>query len=110
MAAVTALQGLSLGGRPEVGRAFEAVSKTFPAGDGRLIGHFHYGQFYAVQAAWHRDAKIFAAWYTRLRDHLLAGQRKDGGFDDPSVGDIYATAMSLFILEMPYHQLPVLVR
>ncbi len=109
-AAVSALYGLGLGERPEIDSAFAYLAPYFPAGSRRHGGHFLYGQYYAIQAAYQRGGETFTTWYTRVRDRLLAVQRPDGAFDEPAVGDLYGTAMALIILEIPFHFLPILTR
>ncbi|MBI1851156.1 MAG: terpene cyclase/mutase family protein [Planctomycetes bacterium] len=110
VAALTALYGLGLGERPEVEAAFGFLAPYFPAGQKRLSGHFLYGQYYAMQAAYLHGGDTFPIWYVRVRDRLLGLQRKDGAFDEPAVGDLYGTAMALIILQIPDHFLPILTR
>jgi hypothetical protein len=115
-AAIVALHGLGLGARPEIEAAFPTVAESFPGGPKKIAGHFLYGQFYALQAAYFRDATkvadaaTFSPWYARVRDKLLAEQRADGAIDEPAIGDLYGTAMGLVVLELPYHFLPILTR
>ena len=110
VAALTALYGLGLGERPEIDAAFAYMRPYFPAGPKRLSGHFFYGQYYAIQAAYQRGGETFAPWYVRVRDRLITTQRDDGAFDEPAVGDLYGTAMALIVLQIPYHFLPILTR
>jgi prenyltransferase beta subunit len=110
VAALTALYGLGLGERPEIEPAFAFLAPYFPAGPKRLSGHFLYGQYYAMQAAYLHGGDTFPTWFTRVRDRLIESQRKDGAFDEPAVGDLYGTAMALIILEIPDHFLPILTR
>lgn len=109
-AAVTALNGLGLASRPEIESAFPTIAASFPGGSKKVAGHFLYGQYYALQAAYFRGDETFRPWYARVRDRLLAEQRPDGAFDEAAVGDLYGTAMALVILQLPYHFLPILTR
>jgi len=109
-AGVTILHQLGLGDRPEAERGFDWIAPFFPEGERPVRGHLTYGMFYALQAAWQRGDGSFERWYPRVRDLLLARQRDDGAFDEPPVGDLYGTSMALFLLQLPRHSLPVLLR
>ncbi len=109
-AAVTCLQQLGQGDRPEVEAAFRWLDRYFPGGEEPVRGHFHYGQYYALQAAYARGPETFARWSIRVRDRLLSEQAESGAFPEATVGDLYGTAMALLVLQLPYHFLPVLIR
>jgi len=109
-AALTALFAVGAHDAPEVeaGLAFMnayRVDRGVP-----IIGHFFYGHYYAVQAAYQARGAYFRAWYRPLRSKLLREQEKDGRWRRSTVGDVYATAMAVLILAVPYHHLPITVR
>lgn len=76
----------------------------------RNMQHYHYGHYYAVQAAWHAGGDYWRAWYPAVRDELLAQQTVRGGWPDHWIGPEYATAMSLLILQTPNNLLPIFER
>jgi Prenyltransferase and squalene oxidase repeat len=71
------------------------------------MAHFHYGHYYAVQAMYLSGGESWAKWWPAIRDHLLSRQEADGSWSDRSIGDAYATAMTLIILQMPKRYLPI---
>ena len=71
--------------------------------------HYFYGQYYAVQAMWHAGDDHWRQWYPAIRDELIVRQSPDGGWND-SINDVYGTAMSCLILQMPNNLLPIFQR
>ncbi len=71
------------------------------------MAHFHYGHYYAVQAMYLAGGDSWANWWPAIRDHLLSRQEPDGTWSDRSIGDAYATGMTLIILQMPKRYLPI---
>ncbi|MEO0512056.1 MAG: prenyltransferase/squalene oxidase repeat-containing protein [Planctomycetota bacterium] len=69
--------------------------------------HYFYGQYYAVQAMYLAGGKWWALWWPAIRAELLSTQRADGTWNDRSVGESYATAMALIVLQMPKRYLPI---
>ncbi|MCH7792895.1 MAG: terpene cyclase/mutase family protein [Planctomycetes bacterium] len=69
--------------------------------------HFHYGHYYAVQAMYLAGGESWENWWPAIRDYILSLQQADGSWSDRSIGDTYATAMSLIILQMPKRYLPI---
>ena len=69
--------------------------------------HFYYGHYYAVQAMYLAGGDNWARWWPAIRTDLLRTQQNDGDWQDPSVGPVYGTAMSLIILQMPKRFLPI---
>ena len=48
-------------------------------------------------------------WFPAIRDDLLAKARAGGGiWTDVAYGPVYATAMSLIVLQLPNNYLPIL--
>jgi prenyltransferase beta subunit len=83
---------------PAAGNAKGASSDT--------EGHYFYGNYYAVQAAFLAGGEYWAKYYPAMRDQLISRQQRTGSWQDP-VNDDYATAMALIILQMPNRYLPV---
>jgi len=75
----------------------------------RRLPHYFYGHYYAVQAMWIRGGEDWNSWYPAIRDELLDSQAPNGSWTD-SVGDDYATAMALIILQVPFGCLPIFQR
>lgn len=69
-------------------------------------GHYFYGNYYAVQAAFLAGGDYWAKYYPAIRDQLIGRQQRQGNWQDP-VSEDYATAMALIILQMPNRYLPV---
>jgi len=92
----------------EIDEGIDYLQKT--ARPGTPLGsmaHYHYGHYYAIQAMYLAGGEMWADWWPETRDQFIATQRNDGGWSDRSIGDAYATAMSLIILQMPKRYLPI---
>lgn len=83
------------------------LSTAGPGSSTNTAAHYHYGHYYSVQAMYLAGGESWARWWPFIRAELLRNQRKDGGWDDPSVGPAYGTAMSLIVLQMPKRFLPI---
>ncbi|MGC3967973.1 MAG: terpene cyclase/mutase family protein [Pirellulales bacterium] len=88
------------------GLAYLQRPHEMPASSGGAEYYF-YGAFYKAWAARFADEQYSADCYCRLRDALLARRSGDGCWHDPNIGDEYATAMALLVLQMPYDSLPL---
>jgi len=70
-----------------------------------------YARFYAAQAYYeYKDRSRFDRWYPKLVEELSVAQRKDGAFPNADFGPIYATAMTLLTLQIPFGYLPIFQR
>ena len=69
--------------------------------------YYFYGQYYAVQAAWHAGGNYWLRWYPAIRDVLLRTQLSDGSWVDSTVGAEFGTAMACIILQMPNDFVPI---
>jgi len=78
-------------------------------GNAAMMGHFHYGHYYAVQAMFQAGGKYWTAYYPLIRDNLVRTQQPDGSWQGFS-NAAYASSMSCIILQVPYRYLPVLQR
>lgn len=73
--------------------------------------YYFYGHYYAVQAMWHAGGRRWVAWYTSVRDRLLAEQKDNGRWADSiDEANAYATAMACLVLMMPRNFLPIFQR
>jgi len=109
-AALTALFGVGVREGAEVETGLQAMAAYRVDRGFKIIGHFFYGHYYAIQAAYQARGEYFRTWYRPLRDKLIRDQEKDGRWRKSTVGDVYATAMAVLILAIPYHHLPIFVR
>ncbi|RMH29620.1 MAG: prenyltransferase [Planctomycetota bacterium] len=69
--------------------------------------HYHYGHYYAVQAMYLAGGERWSRWWQAVREEMVSSQNPDGTWTDRSVGDTYATAMCLIVLQMPKRYLPI---
>jgi hypothetical protein len=69
--------------------------------------HFFYGQYYATQAMFMYGGDAWDVYWPAIKQTLLARQKPEGGWDSET-GNVYATAMSLIILQIPNRLLPIL--
>lgn len=75
------------------------------------MGHWEYAHLYFAQALYlSGDTEAWDKYFPQIRDKLLQIQRENGSWDDMSVGSVYATSISLIILQLPYNQLPIMQR
>lgn len=109
-AAVVALMGAGLAESAMVRRAREylALPATTPPPD--QAEYYYYGRFYAAQAAWLAGAAVWDRWFPAVRDELVARQQPDGRWLDHYIGDEYATAMALIVLQLPRNVVPLFSR
>lgn len=80
---------------------------AMPGRPARSRAHYYYGHYYAVQAMYLAGGEWWATWWEAIREELLEDQSDKGSWEDRGVGDSYATAMSLIILQMPKRYLPI---
>ena len=83
------------------------VRNAMPGRPARSRAHYYYGHYYAVQAMYLAGGEWWAEWWHEIMTELLDAQGNDGAWEDRGVGDAYATAMSLIILQMPKRYLPI---
>lgn len=75
--------------------------------------HFFYGHYYAAHAMHQVGGKEWDDWYDRIRNMLLPRQSNDGSFSQvgrSEVGPVYQTAISVIVLSVPAHYLPIFQR
>lgn len=110
-AAVVALAQAGQGGGAAVRRGvryLEQGPRSTPLP--RQAEYFYYGRFYEAQVAWREGAAAWGRWFPAVRGELLGMQGGDGGWSDPQIGDEYATAMALIVLQMPENIVPMFSR
>jgi hypothetical protein len=72
---------------------------------------FFYGNYYAAQAMFITGGPDWEVYYTRLREDLLALQRRRSDGSVPSnVGTAFSTAVTALLLEVPNNYLPIFQR
>ncbi|AMV19090.1 prenyltransferase/squalene oxidase repeat-containing protein [Planctomyces sp. SH-PL14] len=76
----------------------------------RQAEYFYYGRFYEAQVVWREGAAAWGRWFPAVREELLVMQLGDGRWGDLQIGDEYATAMALMVLQMPENVVPMLSR
>lgn len=110
-AALVALYTSGVHEGPVIDRGLDYLMQYVPGGPGsRNQEYYAYGQYYAVQATWHAGGKCWDVWYPAARDELLQLQLSDGNWSDPWIGNEYATAMALIVLQLPNNLLPIFER
>ncbi len=76
--------------------------------------HFHYTMYYVTQAMYQAGGAYWSRWFPVIRDTLVRTQDEDGSWRiTPYISDaggIYATAMSVLILQVPGGLLPLYQR
>lgn len=110
-AALVALYTSGVHDGPVLERGLEYLMTHLP-GDvqSRNQEYYYYGQYYAVQAVWHAGGDYWRLWYPQVRDELISLQLREGRWADPWIGDEYATAMALIVLQLPNSYLPIFER
>ncbi len=110
-AAVVALTCAGLQNDEVVKRGRDYLQQPHPPQElspGQLAEYHFYGRFYATHAAWQAGKPEWDRWYSLVRDELLAQQSTSGAWHDANIGDEYATAMALLVLQFPYGNVPLL--
>ncbi len=110
-AAVVALTCAGLERDPTVQHGREYLQQPHPPlelSPGQLAEYHFYGRFYATHAAWQAGKPEWDRWYPMVRDELLSQQSTRGDWHDANIGDEYATAMALIVLQFPYGNVPLL--
>lgn len=76
--------------------------------------HFHYAIYYVTQAMYQAGGAYWRQWYPAIRDELVREQNPDGSWEQTpfgsDAGGVYATAMSVLVLQVPAGLLPIYQR
>jgi hypothetical protein len=106
--AVLNLYLLDAADRDEVKRAAEWLAKQSVTGDTR---YFYYSLYYSTQATTQAGGALQEQYWKNNRKLLLSRQQDDGGFPQSPTseepGRVYATAMSVLTLAVPFQTLPI---
>jgi prenyltransferase beta subunit len=110
-AALVALYTSGVHEGPVVERGLDYLMEFVPGdAQSRNQEYYFYGQYYAAQAVWHAGGDQWRIWYPQIRDELIELQLREGRWSDPWIGDEYATAMALIVLQVPNGYLPIFER
>ena len=71
-------------------------------------GHDFYAHMYLAQALYVSNDSDWDTYFPLRRDYFLTIQRPDGAWWGDGVGDVYGTAITLIVLQLPYNQLPIM--
>jgi prenyltransferase beta subunit len=111
-AALVALYSAGIYEGVEIERGLKYLIRDFvPSAEmEKSTPHFHYGNYYAIQAMWHAGGKYWSTWYPALRDRLVNTQVKSAGNWDGTISPEYVTAMACISLQIPYNLVPIFQR
>ena len=73
----------------------------------RYFGHYFYAHLYMSQAMYLSGDEKWLPYFEVMREHLIDTQNDDGSWDGDHVGSSYGTAIALYILHLPYKNLPI---
>jgi len=107
-AGVACLYYAGLYNTPEIKNGVKYLMQRLPGqSENSADYHYFYGNYYATQAMFMSGGDSWAAYWPAIRKELSARQQSDGSWSDQN-GPVYATAMSLIILQVPNRLLPIL--
>jgi len=110
-AALVALYTSGIHEGPVLNDGLDYMMQFVPGTPGsRHHDYYFYGQYYAVQAAWHAGGDYWRIWYPAARDEIISQQYNEGSWSDPWIGNEYATAMALIALQLPNNYVPIFER
>ena len=110
-AAVAVLYNAGQYENPVAHKAMEYTKRTLEDGGTRAFsGHQCYAMLYAGQAMYLSSEENWKWFFSKYRDDLVHQQNKDGSWTGDSVGEVYGTACTLLVLQLPYRYLPILQR
>lgn len=92
--------------KDEIKRAVQYMERV---GDDNA--HYWYGHYYAAHALNQVGGEVWEKYYARMKATLLPRQRSGGEWYEPrreaAYGPVYQTAISVLILSVPTHYLPI---
>ncbi|MFN5660784.1 MAG: prenyltransferase/squalene oxidase repeat-containing protein, partial [Planctomyces sp.] len=80
---------------------------AMPNSPSRTESHYWYGQYYTAQSFYLAGGEQWAAFWPAVRAELIDRQGSSGMWVDQSIGNAYATAMALIVLQIPKRYLPI---
>lgn len=89
-----------------VKKLLEYVDKNITVQNART-SFYLYTQFYNTQAQYMRGGKTWKTFYPQISRKFLSLQNSNGYWDHSSYGSVFATAIAVMILDMPYGYLPI---
>jgi Prenyltransferase and squalene oxidase repeat len=69
--------------------------------------YYYYGRLYATHTARQAGGAVWERWYPQVCEELLQRQSAAGSWEDPNIGNEYATAMALIMLQFPESGIPL---
>ncbi len=120
-AGVASLQAKGDYAAEEVDRGLGYMIQYLPPADRLMVGEdqyyvqfYHYGQFYAAQAMYHAvDRNYWKRWYPAIAEQLMSPgyySFRQKCWTNSRFGDVFATAISTIVLQIPYKYLPIFQR
>ncbi len=107
VAGIAVMNGAGRYDGPEIEKAWKYVDLNMDVS--KRTAFFYYTHFYAAQAHHTRGGQRWLAYWPRIRDQLLR-MRGSGPSWNSKYGRVYATALALLTLEVPYRYLPLYER
>lgn len=76
----------------------------------RTLGHWHYTYLYYSQVVYRQGAELWDPFRDKLYKTIIAEQRNNGSWHLDSFGPVYATSVSLIMLQLDLAYLPIYQR
>jgi len=110
-AAIAVLYNAGEYDNPIAYRALDYIKKNLQGGGSRVFGgHRCYAMLYTAEAMYLSSEQNWRWFFSNHRDDFVKQQNKDGSWPGDNVGEVYGTATTLLILQLPYRYLPILQR
>jgi len=110
-AAVAVLYNAGQYDSPIALKALDYMKKHIEGGGtGIFQGHRCYALLYTAQAMYLSSDENWQWFFAKYRDDILQQQNDNGSWPGDNVGEVYGTAMTLLVLQLPYRYLPILQR
>ncbi|MEZ6093647.1 MAG: prenyltransferase/squalene oxidase repeat-containing protein [Pirellulaceae bacterium] len=78
--------------------------------NGDQYGHWHYTYLYYSQVVYRQGPKEWNPFRDKLYPYIIEQQQHNGSWSDSDIGDVYATACNLIILQLELGLLPIFQR
>jgi hypothetical protein len=93
-----------------VPKLLDYCKKNLSSGNSMVFGHWHYTHYYYAQVLYREGGKQWEDYRDRIYAKIIAEANPDGFWTDNSIGDVYATAINLTILQLENSALPIYQR